>query len=61
MNKNCLTLLDIKEFQIPDLFPDLEFPNLAHLKELGILMIVKKKFILLPIRGAEKSNFTNLA
>jgi len=58
MNKICLTLLDIKKFQIPDYFPDVEFPNLFHLTELEILMILEKKFILLLIRGAEKSTKT---
>ena len=46
------------KFQIPDLFPDMEFPNLFHLKEDQILIILKKKFTLLPIRGAEKSTKT---
>ena len=36
------------KFQIPDLFPDMEFPNLFHLKEHKIL----------PIRGAKESTKT---
>ena len=43
------------KFQIPDLFPDVKFPNQFHLKEDKILIILKKKFTLLPIWGAEKS------
>ena len=30
--------------QIPDLFPDMEFPNLFHLKEHKILMNLKKNY-----------------
>ena len=32
------------KFQIPDLFPDVEFPNLFHLKEDKILIILKKVY-----------------
>ena len=44
-----------EKFQNPNLFPDVEFPNLFHPKEDKILIILKTKFTLLPIRGAEKS------
>ena len=33
--------------QIPDLFPDMEFPNLFHLKEHKILMNLKKNILYL--------------